>query len=148
MVDAACCWPTRGDRRSKRRQRKSGCDLTCDCITHDAARPGIEDHRQIDEFCSDRDISDIGDPKLIGRTWDEIARMVRKDRVLMIAVSGANKTAQGPHLKSAFAHQLRHCFVVDDHSFGPQLGGYAPIAIPWKFFAQRSNSLLDGQSFG
>ncbi len=67
MVDASWRWLAPGDRGLQSRQRQTRIDTPADGIAHNAARPGIEYGRQVDEASRDRDVGDIGDPQLNGR---------------------------------------------------------------------------------
>jgi hypothetical protein len=66
VVDAAARWLSNLDRASQRGERKPRIDLPTDRIANHPARPGVQNHCQVDEAGADRDVRDIGDPQLIG----------------------------------------------------------------------------------
>ena len=61
------------------RNGKAGIDRTADRIANDAARPGIEDCRQIDEARRNGDVGNIRDPELVRAIDDPVAGEVRED---------------------------------------------------------------------
>ena len=61
VVNAAFRWPPCSDSRFERRNGKAGIDRAADRIANNAARPGIEDCRQIDESRRNGDVGNIRD---------------------------------------------------------------------------------------
>ena len=50
------------DRDLERGNRQPGIDRAADRIADDPTRPGVEDDRDVDEACRDREVGDVGDP--------------------------------------------------------------------------------------
>ena len=65
VVNAAFRWPPCTDSRLQRCSRKAGIDRAADRIANNAARPGIQDGRQIDEARRNGDVGNIRDPELV-----------------------------------------------------------------------------------
>jgi hypothetical protein len=97
MVDAALGRHAAFDCRPERRQRQAGIDTSADGIADHAARPGIENGRQIDEAGRDGDVGDVGDPELVGSCQHNVFRQVGEDRPVMVAVGGDHKTPARTH---------------------------------------------------
>jgi len=87
--------------------------LTTKRIAHNPARPCVEDHRQVDEAARDGDVSDMGDPELIGSGGNEPAGEVREDGTAVIAVGGSHEAPQRPHPEPLSAHQTGHRLVIE-----------------------------------
>ena len=113
VVNAITRWLSGFDRGAQRRQSKPRIDLPADRIANHPARPGVQNHCQVDEAGRDTDIRDIADPQLIGTGRVKATGKVRKDRTVVVAVRSAEELAQGPHLEAAFAHQSRYRLVID-----------------------------------
>ena len=141
MMDAAARWLSGLDRGSQCRQSESRIDLPTERIANHPARPGVQNHRQVDEAGRDADVRDIADPELIGAGWAEATGKVGKDRTIVVAVRGAHELAQGSHLEAVLAHQSRDRLVIDDHSLGAELVGDAPVAVAWELGTQRLNAV-------
>ena len=97
MMDAAGRRLPAHDRRSERGQRQAGIDAAADAIADHAARPSIENGRQIDEADGDGDIGDVGDPELVWTGRHSILGQVREDRPVVVAVGGRHKTPARTH---------------------------------------------------
>ncbi len=97
MVDASWRWFARGDCGLQRSQRQTRIDTPADGVAHHAARPGIEDRRQVDEAAGNRDVGDIGDPQLIGAGQADMLGKVCEDRAIVIAIGGHHETPAWPH---------------------------------------------------
>src|SRR5262252_10365476 len=87
VVNAAFRWPPYSDSSLQSRNGKAGIDRAADRIANDAARPSIEDGRQIDEPRRNGDVGNIRDPELVRAIDDPVASEVREDRPVVIAVS-------------------------------------------------------------
>ena len=66
MMDTARRRLPPSDCRPQRCHRQARVDRAADRIADDTAGPSIEDHGNVDEAGKDRDVSQIGDPKLFG----------------------------------------------------------------------------------
>src|SRR6201987_1077870 len=91
VVNAAFRWLPCSDSRLQCRNGKTGIDRAADRIANDAARPGIEDGRQIDEARRNGDVGNIRDPELVRAIDDPVAGEVWEDRAVVIAVSRGHK---------------------------------------------------------
>ena len=93
--------PTDGCRlataHSERRQRQTSIDAPAYAIADHAARPGIENGRQIDEAGRNGDVSDVGDPELVRAHRQHVLGQVGEDRPIMVAVGGGHKTPVWTH---------------------------------------------------
>ena len=136
VVDAAVRWLSGFDRCSQRGQCKPRIDLPTERIANHPARPGVQNHCQVDEAGRDTDIREIADPQLIGAGWAEATGEVGEDRTIIVAVRGAYEPAQGSHLEAAFAHKSGDCLVIDYHALGAELVSDAPVAVAWELGAQ------------
>ena len=97
MMDAALGRLPALDGRPERRQRQAGVDAAADGVADDAARPGVEDGRQIDEAGRDGDVGDVGDPELVRARRHYVLGQVREDRPVVVAVGGGHKTPARTH---------------------------------------------------
>src|SRR5208337_2616352 len=107
VVNAAARWLSGLDRGSQSRQGKPRIDLPTERIANHSARPGVQNHCQVDEAGRDANVRDIADPELIGAAWAEATGKVGEDRPVVVAVRGAHELAQGSHLKAILAQQSR-----------------------------------------
>ena len=107
VVNAAFRWPPCSDSRLQRCSRKAGIDRAADRIANNAARPGIQDGRQIDEARRNGDVGNIRDPELVRAIDDPVAGEVREDRIVVIAVSRGNKPLAALGLQVVLASTVR-----------------------------------------
>jgi len=141
VVNAAARWLSGLDRGSQSRQGKPCIDLPTERIANHSARPGVQNHCQVDEAGRDANVRDIADPELIGAAWAEATGKVGEDRPVVVAVRGAHELAQGSHLKAILAHQSCDRLMIDDHALGVKLTSDAPVAVAWEIGTQRLNAV-------
>jgi hypothetical protein len=99
MVDATRRRSSPLSRGVQRGQRQADVDRTTDCIANGAARPDVEDHRNIGEALDDGDIGDVGDPELVRSVDDQVFGSIGIDRLIVIAVGGRDIPAAAARLK-------------------------------------------------
>lgn len=75
MMDTAARRLPGPDRGSQRRQDKPCIDLPTERIANHPARPGDQDHIQVDEAGRDANVRDIANPQLIGAVCAEATGM-------------------------------------------------------------------------
>ena len=59
-------WLSGFDRGAQRRQSQPCINLPTERVANHPARPGVQNHRQVNETGRDTDVSDIAHPQLIG----------------------------------------------------------------------------------
>jgi hypothetical protein len=134
-------WLSGLDRGSQRRQGKPRIDLPTEGIANHPARPGVQNHCQVDEAGRDANVRDIADPELIGAAWAEATGKVGEDGTVVVAVRGAHELAQWSHLKAMLAHQGCDRLVIDYHALGVKLTSDAAAAVAWELGTQRLNAV-------
>lgn len=83
----------------------------------DAAREELEEHREICPPVAGRDVRDVARPSVIRRGRLKVARQqVRGDRVRVVGVRGAPKTALLTRYDAVLAHQARDAFLADTNA--------------------------------
>ena len=113
----------------ERRERELGAHLPADGVADDPARPGIQDHGQIDEAGGDAKVGDVGDPQLIGAARRHVLGKIDEDRLVMVAVRGSHEPTPRANLQALLAHDPSDPLAIDQASFGAQLGRNAAIAV-------------------
>ena len=98
------------------RHRQSGVDRATDRTADDAARPGVEDHGDVDEADRDRDIGDVGDPQLVGSVDNDVCGPIGEDRLVVIAVGRCDIASADSRLQSVLAHEAFDLLVIDEHA--------------------------------
>ncbi len=99
MMDAAGRRLTSVNRLPQRCQRQPRVDAPRNRVANHPARPGVEDHCDIDEADRDRHLGQVSDPQLVGSGGNEAFRQVGKDRAFMIALGRAHEPTQRSHLE-------------------------------------------------
>jgi hypothetical protein len=94
-----------------------------------AARPGVEDDREIDEALSDRDVGEVRHPELVGAMDLEVPHDEGVDRPVMVAVGGADEAPSSPRVEVVLAHQPAHLLGIDDVAAMAELGADAAVAV-------------------
>ncbi|MDT4815920.1 hypothetical protein FQZ97_489580 [compost metagenome] len=84
--------------------RQTRVDTPTDGVTDDQPGPGIEDDRDVDEAGWQRDVSDVGNPKLVGAGRHDVLRQVREDQAIMIAVGGGDEPAANFRMQIVLTH--------------------------------------------
>ena len=112
--------PGGGFRRSiadfRSRHRQPGVERATNRIADDAARPGVEDHGDVDEADRDRDIGDVGDPQPVRTVDDHVFRPIGEDRLVVIAVGRCDIASADSRLQTVLAHEAFDLLVIDDHA--------------------------------
>ena len=108
VVDAAWRRSARFYRDIQRCQRQSCIKTAGERVIDDPARPRIKYRCEIDEPFGNGDVTEIGNPKLIGHGRGDFPHKIRKDRTVVIAIGGSHETAQWPHLQAVVAHDAGH----------------------------------------
>jgi hypothetical protein len=65
------------------RERQPDIDGSADGVADDAARPGVEHHRDVNEARRDCDVGDVGDPELIGAVDDFVLCQISEGRMVV-----------------------------------------------------------------
>jgi len=86
----------------------------------DAARPGVRDHRDVDEADGDPDISQIRHPELVRPIADQLLGMIRKDGLVVIAVGRHDEKPALRRLQTMLAHQSLELLLIDDPAELPE----------------------------
>src|SRR5512132_2666283 len=144
MMNASPWRLTHADGGLQRGKRQPGVDRFTDGIADDAARPGIEDHRHIDEADGDGDIGDIGHPQPVRPVDNQVLGQIGKDRLVMVAVGGGDESPAALRLQIMLAHDTADFLGVDDDPLMPQLGTDPPIAVAFELLADRRDPRDDG----
>src|SRR5512132_3194329 len=137
MMNASLRRLTHADGDLERGERQSGVDRFTNGIADDTPRPGVEDHRQIDEADGDGDIGDVGHPQPVRSVDHHVLRQVGKDRLVMSAVGGRDEPPAALRLQIMLAHDTADFLSVDDDPLMPQLGADPPIAVAFELLADR-----------
>ena len=66
-------------------ERQPDIDGSADGVADNATRPGVENHGDINEAHGDSDVSDVGDPELIGAVDDPVLGQIAEDRMVVVA---------------------------------------------------------------
>ena len=80
-MNAAGRWSAVLDCGVQSGERQSDIDGSADGVADDAARPSVENHRDINEAGRDSDVGDVGDPELIGAIDDFVLGQIAEDLV-------------------------------------------------------------------
>jgi hypothetical protein len=132
MDDAAGQRSPKRHRSLECRDGVPGVEAAADGVADDAARPGVEDDREIDEAAGDGDIGQVRHPKLVGTVDLEVARDEREDRpvvVAVVAVGGAGEAPSSPWVEVVLAHQPADLLGIDDVTAMPELGADSAVAV-------------------
>ena len=106
-----------------------GLEVAGERMADDPPRPGVEDHREIDEALCDRDVGDVADPELVGAVDGEVAGHERKDRAVVVAVGRVGETPPFPWVEVVLAHQPAHLLGIDHLAAVAQLGADPAVAV-------------------
>ena len=129
-------WKTQPGQRPAQRHRPlergdgvPGVEAAADRVADDAARPGVEDDREVDEAGGDGDVGQVRHPELVGAVDLEVARDEREDRPVVVAVGGAGEAPSSPWVEVVLAHQPADLLGIDDMAAVAELGADAAVAV-------------------
>jgi hypothetical protein len=112
VMDAAWRWLAPLDRHFQGGDGEPGVQGPADGVADDAARPGVQDHRDVDEAGGDRDIGKVGNPQPIGAIDGDLLPPVAKDRLIVVAVRRPHEPPARPRLEAVLTHQPADPLVV------------------------------------
>ena len=115
VTDAPGCRSARGDSGPESGDGQARIDSATDGIAHDAARPCVEDERNVDEPGRHRDVGQIAGPELIGTLGHDVACEIGEYRQVVFAVGGGYETPPPPGLQFEYSHEPTHFLAVDDN---------------------------------
>src|SRR5882724_7086547 len=142
VMHASAWRPSAFDRHLERRDRQAGIDRAADGVADNHPGPGVKDHGDIDEAACDRDVSDVGHPKLVGTVQRRhVASQVREDRAVMVTVGGGHEATPVLRLQTVLAHEAADLLVVRDDALLPQGGLDTAPSIGFELVAGRSDRL-------
>ena len=112
VVGQSRCRPTPLERRSQSRKGQVGVDRPDERVANHAARPGIQNDRDVDEAADHGDVGQIRDPELVGPIRHDVPGQVREDRALVVTVGGRDVAAANTRLQVMRAHEAADLLVV------------------------------------
>jgi hypothetical protein len=125
-------------------ERQPDVDGSADGVADDAARPGVENHGDINEARRDSDVGDVGNPELIGAVDDFVLRQISEDRMVMVAVRRRHIAPTHAGLKIVFAHEALDLLVIDCEALLAKGGLDAPPTIAFELVADGAHRFDDG----
>ena len=124
-----------------------GIEAAADRVADDAARPSVENDRDIDEAGGDGDVSQVRHPELVGPVDLEVPRDERVDRPVVVAVGGTGETTSSPWVEVVLTHQPADLLGIDDMAAVAELGVDTAIAVALELVGDRPD-LGDGLQVG
>src|SRR5271170_6482624 len=129
MMYAALRRLARPDGGFERGGSQSGVDRATDRVAYHLARPSVQNRRQVDEARHDRDVCDVGNPKLVRTVDDEAAGAIGEDEAVVIAVGRNHIAPSALGLEIMFAHQSPKLLMIDDDTLMAKRGANTAIAV-------------------
>ena len=137
--DAAGQRPPQRHRPLERGDGVPGVEAAADRVADDAARPGVEDDRDVDEAGGDGDVGQVRHPELVGAVDLEVPRDEREDRPVVVAVGGAGEAPSSPWVEVVLAHQPADLLGIDDMAAMAELGADAAVAVALEVVGDRAD---------
>ena len=126
------------------RERQPDIDGSADGVADDAARPGVENHRDVNEARRDCDVGDVGDPELIGAVDDLVLGQIAEDRMVVVAVCRRHISPTHAWLEIVLAHEALDLLVIDHEALLAKGGLHASPTVAFERVADRAHRLDDG----
>ena len=125
-------------------ERQPDIDGSADGVADNATRPGVENHGDINEAHGDSDVSDVGDPELIGAVDDPVLGQITEDRMVVVAVRRRHISPTHAWLEIVFAHEALDLLVIDHEALLAKVGLHASPTVAFELVADRAYRLDDG----
>jgi hypothetical protein len=139
MKHASRQGPPQRHRPFERRDGVPSVEAAADRVADDAARPGVENDRDVDEAGGDGDVGQVRHPELVGAMDLEVACDEREDRPVVVAVGGAGETPPSPRVEVVLAHQPAHLLGVDEVATVAELGADPAVAVALEDVGDRAD---------
>ena len=136
VMDASLGRLTRCDGRLQCHHREPGVDRAVDGPTHDPARPSVDYQGDVHETADHGDVSDVGNPDLVGTVRRHRSSEIADHRLSVGAVRSGDEAPATRGLQVVFSHQPPRLLAVDHDPLVAERRADATVAVGFELVAK------------